>query len=530
MSYLPVHICPVWMKRFLLFALVAVLLPLLNSCGWITAETDDQEVIDMHKDMRAETRETVFEKSLERMTALLRAYGTPITAVQCKNLGNQTAEQTVPTDLYVMASSAINKIGRPLIFVPYDVQYVIGETTTGGKIERVFPNFVIAGGITGFDQDMVEKEREVEAEGGWAGASGGARASAEGGVSRVTIDLSMMDYKTQVYFPGVITSNSILIRRDKLGWGAFAYYMGNGASFDYSLKHKQGVHAALRTVLEFSIIELVGKKFEVPYWKCIDGALPDLKMAERLHDEFGFLTEEQQALKIKKILFLHGFDVDRDVPKIQGHEEKIIRTEMNNKRCSSLADLYIKLWGSVPIDQAASRMDADARYQLRLNRENQRIIDKDNKEKAVAAEAAKKQQEAEFQTKVNSFRARVEAGDEFVRKQNYVEAENSYRSANQLFPGEPYPVQQLKAIQDMKDKNQAVAAQKDQTVATAEARFKAAESAAFSQQNYRQALQACQEAAAIEPDNPRIKELIQTINSKLDKHKTVWGAGKNETW
>jgi tetratricopeptide (TPR) repeat protein len=519
-----------YLKTVLLLAAAVTIVPLLNSCGWITAETDDQEVIDMHKDMRAEKRETVFEKSLERMAELLRAYGTPVTPVQCKNLGNQTAEQSVPTDLYVMASSAINKIGRPLIFVPYDVQYVVGETTTGGKIERLYPQVVIAGGITGFDQDMVEKEREVEAEGGWAGASGGARASAEGGVSRVVIDLSMLDYKTQAYFPGVVTSNSILLRRDKLGWGAFAYYMGNGASFDYSLKHKQGVHAALRTVLEFSIIELIGKQFEVPYWKCIEGALPDVKMAERLRDEFSFLPEEQQALKMKKILFLHGHDVERTIPKIQGHEEKIIRTEMSNRRCSSLADLYIKLWGSVPIDQAAIRMDADTRYQQRLNRENQRLIDKDNREKAAAAAEAKKQQEAEFQTKVNSFRARVEAGDEFMRKKNYAEAENSYRSANQLFPGEPYPVQQLKVIQELQAQQQQAVEQKGQLLTDAEAKFKAAEGSAYNQQKYRIALQACTAAAAANPDNQKIKAMIQSINAKLAKHQTVLGGDKNDTW
>jgi hypothetical protein len=281
------------------------------SCSWITAGTDDEEVRDLEKDMRAEKRTTVFEESLIKLGLMLKGYGVPETPVQSKNIGNETAEKSVPTDLYVMVSTTISKIGKPLIFIPYDVQYVVGETTTGGNIQRIYPKVVVAGGITGFDQDMVEKEREMEAEGGWAGASGGGRLSAEGGLSRVTIDLSMLDYKTQVYFSGVVTSNSICLRKDKLGWGVFAYYMGNGASFDYSLRHKQGVHAALRTVVEFSMIELLGKMFEVPYWKCIDGAAPDARMMERIRDEFAYMPEDKQALKLKKLLFLHGCDVQK---------------------------------------------------------------------------------------------------------------------------------------------------------------------------------------------------------------------------
>ena len=502
----------------------------LCSCGWITAQTDDEEVKDLEKDMRAEKRTTVFEQSLGRLGLMLKGYGVPDTPVQSKNIGNQTAEQSVPTDLYVMVATTISKIGKPLIFIPYDVQYVIGETTTGGNIQRIYPKVVIAGGITGFDQDMVEKEREMEAEGGWAGASAGGRLSAEGGLSRITIDLNMLDYKTQVYFPGVVTSNSICLRKDKLGWGVFAYYMGNGGSFDYDLKHKQGVHAALRTVVEFSLIELLGKMFEVPYWKCIEGAEPDLKMAERLRDEFAYLPEDKQALKIKKMLFLHGYDVQRDVPVIQGFEEKIIRTEMNNRKCSSMADLYIKLWNTVPIEKSAVRVAIEQRYRLREEREKQRITEAENKEKAAAAEQEKKQQDAAMQAKINSFHVNVASGDELFQKQKYDEAAVFYARAAELFSGEAYPAQKLKEIQTIKDKARAETDQRTNLYAEAERSFKSAENAAFNQAAYKQALQSVQAALAADPGNRKLTEMLKTINGKLDKYKTVLGAGKENEW
>ena len=502
----------------------------LCSCAWMTAQTGDEEVKDLEKDMRAEKRTTVFEESLGRFGLMLKGYGIPDTPVQSKNIGNQTAEQSVPTDLYVMVATTVSKIGKPLIFIPYDVQYVIGETTTGGSIQRIYPKVVITGGITGFDQDMVEKEREMEAEGGWAGASGGGHVSAEGGLSRVTIDLSMLDYKTQAYFSGVVTSNSICLRKDKLGWGVFAYYMGNGASFDYDLKHKQGVHAALRTVVEFSLIELLGKMFEVPYWKCIDGAEPDLKMAERLRDEFAYLPEDKQAIKLKKMLFLHGYDVQRNVPVIQGFEEKIIRTEMNNRKCSSMADLYVKLWNSVPVEKSSVRVAIEERYRVREDREKQRVVEADNKIKAAAAEQDKKQQEAAMQAKINSFHANVSSGDELFRKQKYDEAAGFYAKAAELFSGEAYPRQKLNEIQAIKDKAKAEVDQRSNLYAEAERAFKAAENSAFNQAGYKQALQSVQAALAADPGSKKLAEMLKTINSKLDKYKTVLGAGKENEW
>ncbi|MFA7230987.1 MAG: hypothetical protein WC071_06925 [Victivallaceae bacterium] len=508
----------------------AILMLTLSSCAWITGGTSDAEVTELEKDMRVEQRKTVFEQSLAKLGFMLKGYGVPKTPVQSKNIGNQTVEKDVPSDLYTMIATTISKIGRPLVFVPYDAQYVVDETTTGGTINRLYPQVVITGGITGFDKDMIEKEREMEASGGWAGAEGGGNISTGSGLSRVTIDLSMMDYKTQAYFPGVIVSNSILVTRDKLGWGVYGYYMGNGAAFDYELKRKQGVNAALRTVLEFSLVELIGKQFEVPYWKCIEGAAPDQKMIDRLRDEFTYTPESNQALKIKKLLFLHGYDVEKNVPTIQGFEEKIIRTEMSANNCVTLSDLYIKLWLSVPIDKSLARLAIEERYRLRESRDQQRQAEAENKEKIARAAEQQRQQKAELQARVNSFKANVAAGNELFGKQKYQEAAVFYTKAHELFPGEHYPVQKLNEIHNLNQQKQVAAEQRVRLSAEAEQRFAAAENVTFNQSNYRQALQAVQAALSADPDNKKLAEMLETVNNKLAKYKSVWETGKDNEW
>ncbi|MDD3119343.1 MAG: hypothetical protein PHQ27_09205, partial [Victivallales bacterium] len=324
------------------------------SCGWMAGEIKDEEVVELDRTMKAQKLSTVFEQALNDFGILLRAYDIPRTAVQSKNIGNVTAEKNLPSDIYAMIASSLNRIGPQIVFIPYDAQYIISEATTGGTITRLYPQVVLAGGITGFDKDMFEKEREGEAAGGWAGAQGGGHLRAGAKYSRLTLDLNLLDYKTQSYFPGVQAANAIMLEQNKLGWGVYGYYMGNGGSFDYDLKTKQGVHAALRTLVEYSIIEVLGKYFQVPFWRCIRGANPDEDMVRRLRTAFHELPQPQQQLKLKQLLFLHGFNgIDRAVPTFSGTEEGALKEAMRRTSAATTVDLYIALWRDVPLETAS---------------------------------------------------------------------------------------------------------------------------------------------------------------------------------
>ena len=66
--------------------------------------------------------------------------------------------------------------------------------------------------------------------------------------------------------------------------------------------------------------------------------------------------------------------------------------------------------------------------------------------------------------------------------------------------------------------------------AKAEQLFRVAEGAEFNQANYKQALQAVQAAMTADPGNKKNADMFKTINLKLDKYKTVWGASKENEW
>lgn len=499
-----------------LFAAASLTLGLYG-CGWLQGETKDSEVKELDEGMRAFERETPFDEALRKLNVMIDAYDIPRTPIQCKNIGNETGDKAaIPSDMYTMISTAINKIGRKVVFVPFDAKYVVAESSTGGKVERLLPESVIAGGITGFDKDMIEKERKGEASGGWAGASGSASYNAGEGVSRITLDLNMLDYKTQSYFPGVLTSNAIVVRKDRLGWAVSGYYMGCGASFASTVKTKQGVHAALRILVEFSVLELLGKYFEVPYWKCMEGASEDAVMCQRILDRFKDMPDAKQAVFVKRMLFLHGVGVDRFKEGLDSFEQSSVQQAMRQHGCANMAELYVSLWKSVPLAEASVRVSKDRKRRqaeaAQLAEERQQ---RQEAEKAKAAEQLKLHQE-----RVAQYTGLVKKADALFASGSLTQAADSYKAASLLFSGEAYPKSKLAEIDAM------VAAAKARDDAFAKAMSDGDD--LFAAQDYEGARKSFAAAASLKPDDPVLKDRLERLGKVLKK-KAPTGFGALDT-
>jgi hypothetical protein len=325
----------------------------------------------------------------------------------------------------------------------------VNESTTGGVINRIYPEAVLCGGITGFDKDMIEKDRKGEAEGGWAGAQGGAKYSAGEGVSRITLDLSIMDYKTQVFFPQVLASNAILVRKDKFGWGVRAYYMGCGGSFESEVKQKQGVHAGLRLLVELSVLEVLGKYFCVPYWKCIKDGKRDTLMIERLSAQINEMPENQRLIHLKKLLFVHGYrGIDKSRAETDSAELGVISAAMNEKKCSTTAELFMVLWENVPVDAAVARVLKERKFQAEEGRRAAREAAAQAKAQAKAQAEEAARQAAERKQLEEQFIAVTEGGDKLFNAKNYKQALAEYKKAAALNIGQELIQQRIQAAEN----------------------------------------------------------------------------------
>eukprot|EP00831_Metopus_contortus_P048047 TRINITY_DN3899_c0_g1_i7.p1 TRINITY_DN3899_c0_g1~~TRINITY_DN3899_c0_g1_i7.p1 ORF type:complete len:496 (-),score=109.00 TRINITY_DN3899_c0_g1_i7:36-1523(-) len=411
---------------------------MLCSCAvvdWFAGKTSDEEVKEMDSQLAESVsgRATAYDTSLRNFGQMLEAYNIGSVRVQSKLISNQTAEKTLPDDVSRMLISAVNKIGNKVVYVPYDPSYILNEANTGGDISRALPKIVLAGGITEFDKDLIEKGRELKSEvsiqkgdyGSSYSHDGGAGYQAESGVSRITLDLQLMNYASQTYLSGIQAINQVNIRKTKLGWGIGYFFQGSGLSFQYSLQKKQGKYYAIRLLVELSVLEVLGKYFDVPYWRCVEGMQPDMHMVARLRDEFQTLDDAQQLDYIKEYLFFHGeTGFNRGTGSVTQAELAKVDELMRKNGCTSKADLFVKLWETVPISQARMR-----------NRDYDR-------------EAARNQRQEQDQQQqlIAQYNKLIADADALYSSGKLSEAAELYRQAGSIFPDQQDPKDMLVRI------------------------------------------------------------------------------------
>lgn len=118
--------------------------------------------------------------------------------------------------------------------------------------------------------------------------------STDAGTSVITIDVNMGDLVTRKIIPNVSTSNSITVTRRGTGFDADATIQKFGVSFEFAMDRSEGSHQALRTLVELSLIEVLGKFSGVPYWNCLQIKQTDPSMLVTARDQYEKIGPNQE--------------------------------------------------------------------------------------------------------------------------------------------------------------------------------------------------------------------------------------------
>ncbi len=152
------------------------------------------------------------------------------------------------------------------------------------------PDFFIRGGVVQADQSVVEKQ----VSGGLAVAD---RFSLEGSKDRIAsiiaLDMNVGVVSSLQIIPGVSSSNSIAVARTGNGVDATGQVRKLGAIFNFNYTENEGLHHALRTLIELGTIELMGKLAQVPYWECLDIETTNSLVQVQIREWFEALSEEE---------------------------------------------------------------------------------------------------------------------------------------------------------------------------------------------------------------------------------------------
>lgn len=350
----------------------AILL-LIFLMGMVSCATIDPRQVDVElKEEPPELKITSFSTALTDLGAMTEIYGAPRIKIQSKDIADNTGTAgftggEIPRDITEMMKSTLNSIGGKLTFIPYNPSYMQNQMVTGYSSfdEKLIPDVVISGGITEFDRGLETRGSNIDAAASadWSGLPAGVPSNTTGleygagdkfGLASITLDFNLIDFRTMSGIARMQTVNTIKVHKavseKELGITLFGPTFG----LKGSIKKVQGRHAAVRMLVQLSMIQIVGKYLKLPYWKLLPNAEPDPVVIDAIKKEYYEMAEIDRLIKIQELLFIQGYDVT-----ISGEldEQTIAVLQQLNPAFDPAAggidrETYLQVYTSVPIDDA----------------------------------------------------------------------------------------------------------------------------------------------------------------------------------
>ncbi|QTA80314.1 DUF4384 [Desulfonema limicola] len=302
-----------------------------------------------------------FTDALSNLGVMIETYGLPGNVIQGKNIINKTScQNSLPLDITDMIKTAVNGIGEKIRYAVYDPQfdhYKHGDyfKVYGAGMFKQKPAVVIEGAITECDENL---DTQGSGASGYGTVGGGtAESDLDGSInkrisySRLAIDLHMMDFKNNWLLPQKQTSMAVDVQTLEKGRSFSFRIYGAGLGLDGERKVVHGKHDAVRSLVEISILKLIGRYLEIPYWRCIPGGKEDPEVIKMMRTDFKKQDKETRIKVIQHLLSIWGYNVTAKGILDQQTQTAVKDFRTRTRRGSTGIDenLYVDLMLSVPM-------------------------------------------------------------------------------------------------------------------------------------------------------------------------------------
>ncbi len=250
---------------------------------------------------------TNFTGALQCMDGLFANWGVHNVIITSAGIPDATGEISTGTrEMLISAISRMSAKSNAFRYVDYDLTQVdvqqLHQLIDSSK-SFVAPNYYIRGAITQLDQGVLDGGV------GFGVSAGSGRSGADIGVnfnkvvSTVSLDLNVVDFVSRQVVPGMYANTSLAVVRASKAADPSGRINKAGIFFNIALDQSEGMHQAVRTLVELNTIEVLGKLAEVPYWKCLQIESTNPAALEQARDWYHAmkpkerLTFAQRALK-----------------------------------------------------------------------------------------------------------------------------------------------------------------------------------------------------------------------------------------
>ncbi len=250
---------------------------------------------------------TSFTPVLQCMDNLFQSFGVHDVVITSAGIPDATGEVEAGTkDMLISAISRMSVKSGAFTFVDFDqsqTDVALLHELVGFTDKFVVPSYYIRGAITQLDSGVIANQ----VGGGISIGSVDLGASTDLIVSVVSIDLNMGHLVTRQILPGISANNSIAVSRRGIGGDVGATIGKAGVFFNISMNKSEGMHAAIRSLVELSAIEVMGKLTEVPYWRCLRIEQTNPEMVAEARSWFETMSQQERVVFTQRALTSTGF-------------------------------------------------------------------------------------------------------------------------------------------------------------------------------------------------------------------------------
>jgi Domain of unknown function (DUF4384)/Putative peptidoglycan binding domain len=315
---------------------------------------------------------TSFTESLVCMDRMLRDYRIPTTLITSKQIQDPTGRAAVASkEMVITALSQMSRVSNAFRFVDYEVDIVRQDTVqnlTGlllnaNQIQLQRPALYISGAVAYVDQSVIRSGLQV----GTSATRLETGASIDWNATVIGLEMHLGDFKTRTLIPGIDSSNELAFGSRGQGGDIAAKIGDYGLNFNLNRTSTMGSGAAVRTLVELSMIELVGKWARVPYWQCLmlDGTHPAIERQFRDWFESGKPSSEQpndhRLEQVQRALTARGYFAGKIEGKVDGPTREAIAKYQADQQLMPTGTLTFELYQRLFKDYVV--MDEQGQFQ-----------------------------------------------------------------------------------------------------------------------------------------------------------------------
>jgi len=305
-----------------------------------------------------------YTEAFKKLNKLLKLYGQPNYKFQVKTIENMTsARQSMPMDSKAFLRTPLILHMNQLSLLAYEPIYNKYETQTTGHVffpnmKKTMPELVINGSITQFDKGYISESRNFDLDVEFGAGRGDTDTRFDHdrskSLSQIAMDLNVFKYKDRSYVSGVATQNKIVISRERKKNRFGMFLNGSGLGYSKYATMQQSKDEALRILSEYSLIQLLGRLYQVPYWKCTTPNMPvDQDIINKKVAQFNSVNTTVKTKLIERLLNFYIKPTLKIDGKFSKEDIKLLTTVSKKYHFKSKEILsekfYMELYNNAPM-------------------------------------------------------------------------------------------------------------------------------------------------------------------------------------